>query len=102
MKVLLICSGGMSSAIVMKALTDAAAKRSVPIEADAVGSGAAQDEIGKGTWEVVLVAPQVRNRYRTFKEYADAAGVPILNIPPRAYSPLGGEALLDLALSGKE
>lgn len=101
MKVLFICSGGMSSAITMKAFADAAAHANVDLVSDAVGSGEAQDAIGQGDWDMVLVAPQVRNRYATFKGYADARGIPIENIPPRMYSPLGGQGLLDLALKIK-
>jgi len=101
MRILLVCSGGMSSAIVMKTLAEAGTKRGMDLQVEAVGSGEAQDAIGRSAWDVVLVAPQVRNRFRTFKEYADENGIPIENIPPRLYSPLGGDGLLDLALSIK-
>ncbi|WP_179394264.1 PTS sugar transporter subunit IIB [Lacticaseibacillus absianus] len=95
-KVLFVCSGGMSSAIVEKALKAEADKAGVELEANAVGSGEAQDAIAGNDWDIVLVAPQVRNRFNTFKEYADAKGIRIENIPPRDYSPLGGKHLLDL------
>lgn len=95
-KVLFVCSGGMSSAIVEQALEDEAKKANIEIESSAVGSGEAQDAIEQNDWDIVLVAPQVRNRFDTFKEYADKKGVQIENIPPRDYSPLGGKHLLDL------
>lgn len=95
-KVLFICSGGMSSAIVEKALKTEADKAAVELEANAVGSGEAQDAIEQNDWDIILVAPQVRNRFATFKQYADAKGVRIENIPPRDYSPLGGKHLLEI------
>ncbi len=94
-KVLFVCSGGMSSAIVEKALLDEAKKAGIEIEANAVGSGEAQDAIEGEPWDIVMVAPQVKNRYDTFKVYADKMNVPIVNIPPRDYSPLGGKHLLE-------
>lgn len=69
--VLLVCSGGMSSAIVLKDLEKEFQKLGEPLRAKAVGSGQAQDEISAGEWDLVLVAPQVRNRLKTFQQYAD-------------------------------
>ena len=95
-KVLFICSGGMSSAIVEKALKDEAGKAGIQIESSAVGSGQAEDAINQGGWDIVLVAPQVRNRFDVFKGFADAKGIRIATIQPRDYSPLGGKYVLDL------
>lgn len=95
-KVLFVCSGGMSSAIVEKALLEEAKKAGIEIEANAVGSGEAQDAIDGDAWDIVMVAPQVKNRFDIFKEFADKKQIPIVNIPPRDYSPLGGKHLLDI------
>lgn len=65
-KVLFICSGGMSSAIVEQALDDEAKKAGVDVTSSAVGSGEAQDAINKDDWDIVLVAPQVKNRFDTY------------------------------------
>jgi len=95
-KVLFICSGGMSSAIVEKALDKEAEKQNVDIITSAVGTGEAEDAINKKDWDIVLVAPQVKHRFSTFEKYAKEKGVPISLIPPRDYSPLGGPSLLKL------
>ncbi len=95
MKVLFVCSGGMSSAIVVNALKKEADKNGVELEANAVGTQEFDAEVRDG-WDVALVAPQVRHRFDGFKESADAAGVPCQVIPPQAYSPLGGPTLLKL------
>jgi len=97
-KVLFICSGGMSSAIVEKALDKEATKQGIELVTSAVGTGEAENEINKNEWDIVLVAPQVKHRFPTFKEYADKKEVPIVLIPPRDYSPLGGPSLLKLII----
>ena len=97
--VLLICSGGISSAIVLKNLEKEFEKRDEKLEAKAVGSGQAQDEISTGDWDLVLVAPQMRNRLKVFRRYADRRGIQICAIPPVAYGPLGG---LELVKTVKE
>ncbi|WP_170006436.1 PTS sugar transporter subunit IIB [Bacillus fonticola] len=92
-KILFVCAGGMSSAIVVKALKIEASKQGLEVDVNAVGTSDVESEIGKG-WDVVMVAPQVRHRFDAVKKVADQAGVPCEPIPPQAYSPLGGPKLL--------
>lgn len=93
MKVLFVCAGGMSSAIVVKALQKEAKKHDQDMVVQAIGSNEVADEIGLG-WDVCMVAPQIRHRFDQVKKQADEAGVPCGSIPPQAYTPLGGPLLL--------
>lgn len=93
MKILLVCSGGMSSAIVVKAIEKEAAKTGLTFEVKSVGSGEFAEEIKNG-WDVALVAPQVRHRFDFFKETAAEYNVPAAVIPPQGYSPMGGAVIL--------
>lgn len=93
MKVLFVCSGGMSSAIIVNTLKKEAQKNGMEMEVLAVGTSEFPAEVQNG-WDIAMVAPQVRHRFNLFKESADEANVPIEQIPPTAYSPLGGPALL--------
>lgn len=93
MKVLFVCSGGMSSSIVVNALKKEGEKAGVEMEVHAIGTGEVAEEIGNG-WDVCMVAPQIRHRFDSVKASADAAGVPCGPIPPQAYTPLGGPTLL--------
>ena len=77
MKVLFVCSGGMSSTIAVNALKKEAAKH---------------DEVKNG-WNCVMVAPQIRHRFDNIKAAADAQNIPCALIEPMAYSPLGGPKL---------
>lgn len=54
MKVLFVCSGGMSSSIVVKALKTEAQKHGTDMEVLAIGTNEVAEEIQKG-WDVVMV-----------------------------------------------
>ena len=93
MKVLFVCSQGMSSAIAVNALKKEAEKNGIDIVVNAVSTQEFEEEVKAG-YDVAMVAPQVRHRYDYLKEYAEAAKVPCALIQPQAYSPLGGAKLL--------
>lgn len=93
MRVLLVCSGGMSSAIVVKAIQDTARKQGLELFVKSIGTGEYEDEIRKG-WDAALVAPQVRHRLAVFEKTAREFGVAIAVMSPQAYSPLGGPMAL--------
>ncbi|MGG3609627.1 PTS sugar transporter subunit IIB [Priestia megaterium] len=95
MKVLFVCAGGMSSAIVVSALKKEGQKHDLNLEVLAVGTQEFDSEVRNG-WDVAMVAPQVKHRFDGFKQSADEVGVPCQVIPPQAYSPLGGPTLLKL------
>lgn len=93
MKILFVCSLGMSSTIAVNALKKEAQSKSIEIEVNAVSTQQFEEEIKKG-YDVAMVAPQVRHRFDTLSEQAKEAGVPCEMIQPQAYSPLGGPKLL--------
>ena len=66
MKVLFVCSGGMSSAIVVNALKKEAEKKGMNMEVHAIGTNEVEEEVKNG-WDVVMVAPQVRHRFDSVK-----------------------------------
>lgn len=93
MKVLLVCSQGMSSAIAAKALQDTAQKQGLDITVTECSTQAFAEEIKNG-YVIGMVAPQIRHRYDVLKKQADDAGVPCVLIQPQGYTPLGGPKLL--------
>lgn len=97
MKILFVCSAGMSSTIAVNALKDAAAKKGVDLEVLAVGTQAFEEEVHKG-YDAAMVAPQIRHRFDYLKAAANEAKVPCALILPQAYSPLGGDKLLQQVL----
>lgn len=96
MRVLFVCSAGMSSTIAVNALKKEAQKQGVDMEVLAVGTQEFEEEVKNG-WDIAMVAPQVRHRFDYLKEYASNANVPCELIKPQAYSPLGGPKLLKQA-----
>ena len=92
MKVLFVCSQGMSSAIAVNALKKEAEKNGVDMEVKAVSTQEFEEEVKAG-YDVAMVAPQIRHRFDYLKAYADEAKVPCALIQPQAYSPLGGAKL---------
>ena len=92
MKVLFVCSQGMSSAIAVNALKKEAEKNGVEMEVLAVSTQEFEEEVKKG-YDVSMVAPQIRHRFDLLKEFADEAKVPCALIQAQAYSPLGGPKL---------
>lgn len=93
MKVLLVCSQGMSSAIAAKALQDAAQKKGLDMTVTECSTQAFAEEIKNG-YAIGMVAPQIRHRYDVLKQQAQNAGVPCILIQPQGYTPLGGAKLL--------
>lgn len=93
MKVLFVCSQGMSSTIAVNALKKEAEAKGIEMEVLAVSTQQFPDEVKKG-YDVSMVAPQIKHRFALLKEDADKAGVPCGQIEPMAYSPLGGPKLL--------
>lgn len=93
MKALMVCSGGMSSAIIVKAIEKEAEKAGVALTVKSIGTGEFAEEVKNG-WDIVLVAPQVRHRLETFKEAAAELSVPVIVIPPQGYTPFGGAVVL--------
>ncbi|CAM3723389.1 PTS sugar transporter subunit IIB [Erysipelothrix urinaevulpis] len=93
LRVLFVCSQGMSSEIAVNALKDEGAKNGIEIEVKAVSTQEFEDEI-KNDWNCALVAPQIRHRFKVLKPMAETINVPCEMIEPMAYTPLGGPKLL--------
>ena len=93
MKVLFVCSGGMSSAIVVNALKKAAANEGIEMEVLAIGSVELDAEL-ENDWDIVMIAPQIRHRYNDLLKITEEKGIPCGLIATKSYSPLGGKDIL--------
>ncbi|WP_073998239.1 PTS sugar transporter subunit IIB [Anaerococcus urinomassiliensis] len=98
MKVLFVCSMGMSSSMAVNGLKEEGAKNNVEIEVNAIGSSGLEDEIKNG-YDIVMVAPQIRHRFKDLEEIAKKYNIPIELIEPVAYSPMGSEKLYEQAMN---
>ncbi|MGL5616713.1 MAG: PTS sugar transporter subunit IIB [Sarcina sp.] len=93
-KILLICSAGMSTSLLVTKMEKAAAERGLNFEISATGSGTYKAEAAKA--DVLLLGPQVRFMIR---EVSSAIpGKPIEVIDMKAYGKVDGSAVLDQAI----
>lgn len=97
MKIAILCFGGWSSSLlgkkIEKGLSDRGRKASVttyPVEA---GLGQMK------SFDVVLVAPQVRHMARSVIQTGEKMGVPVLELTMDEYSGKGLSELLDRVLA---
>ncbi|MFA6075963.1 MAG: PTS sugar transporter subunit IIB [Negativicutes bacterium] len=93
MKILMVCAGGMSSAMVIRAIEQEGVKQGLEMKVKAVGIYEFEDEIKNG-WDVGLVAPQVRHCLANFQKAGNEANVPVIAMSPQCYTPLGGARAL--------
>ena len=91
---LIVCSGGMSSAIVVNAIKSEAQKQNIEINVKSIGTGEFKSEI-KNNWDLILVAPQIRHRFDDLELQAKEMQISIELILPQNYSPLGGTNLIE-------
>lgn len=94
MKVLMVCSGGMSSAIVVKAIKQAAEKEGYDLDIQAVGTREFENELPH--FDLGLVAPQVKHQYKELKAIGDKLNKPVELIPPMGYTPIGAPKVLEM------
>lgn len=86
MKILLCCAGGLSSSIVKKKMREYGEKIGEEIIINAVGTSEIDAELEKGGYQVLLYAPQVRNRVKDIQESAAKAGIPCDLMAPQDYA----------------
>ena len=69
MNILLICSAGMSTSMMMKRMKEAAAAKHINANIWAVGEGLAKEHIPKA--DIILLGPQVRYLLQKIEEMAE-------------------------------
>lgn len=96
-KILLCCSAGMSTSLLVEKMKKAALDKQVQVEIEAIPVVEFESRIHEA--DVVLIGPQVKYRWAQFKQVADANGKPIEVIDMMAYGMMNGVKVLDQALS---
>jgi PTS system cellobiose-specific IIB component len=98
-KIMLCCSAGMSTSMLVKKMREAAAEQGKEVEIEAYGA-THFDEVVKD-YDVVLLGPQVKYMLNDLKGRAEAYNVPVEAISPMDYGTMNGSKVLDFALSLK-
>jgi PTS system cellobiose-specific IIB component len=100
MKIVLVCSAGMSTSLLVEAMRHAASEQQIEAEITSAGAEQLADLLPSAA--VVLVAPQIRHRFARIAQAASAAGVPAVLLDQRAYGLVDGAAALAQALAAEQ
>ncbi|WP_426461326.1 PTS sugar transporter subunit IIB [Mycoplasma hafezii] len=93
MKALLICSGGMSTQILIAQLEKEALKAGMQIfSANAIGANEMDDY--EDGFDIILVAPQIKYKFDEISEFANKKGVKVYQIDLTEYNPVGAGKLI--------
>ncbi len=95
-KILLVCSSGMSTSILVKSMQKASIEGNFPADISSAPVAGIEDKLGDV--DALLVGPQIRHRFSKLKEIAEKAKVPIELIPAQIYGLVDGKAALNLAI----
>lgn len=93
-KILLVCSAGMSTSLMVNKMKDAAAKKGLETEIWAVADAEAANNIDKA--DILMLGPQVR--FLESKMKAIAGSKPVTVIDMQAYGQMNGQKVLEQAL----
>ena len=93
-KILLVCSAGMSTSFMVNKMKDAAKARGIEAEICAVADAEAEANIANA--DIMMLGPQVR--FLESKMKGIAGGKPVTVIDMMAYGSMNGEKVLDQAL----
>lgn len=96
-KIMLCCSAGMSTSLLVKKMVDAAEERDLPVQIEAWGVAEFDTQFPK--YQVVLLGPQVKYMLPTLSQKAAAHGIPVQAIDMMDYGMQRGDKVLDYALS---
>ncbi|EAF8065752.1 PTS sugar transporter subunit IIB [Listeria monocytogenes] len=95
--IMLVCSAGMSTSLLVKKMTEAIEKQQV--DAAVIAVAEADFDKYKGNVDVVLLAPQVRFLEKNLKRVLDPLGIPVAFINGIDYGTMDGEKVLNDALA---
>ncbi|WEV71253.1 PTS fructose transporter subunit IIA [Lactobacillus sp. ESL0785] len=96
MKILLSCSGGMSSSLIATGLEKEGKKRGQDVIVKATGTENVADDLSADQYDVVLLAPQAVYRKQAVADEAKDHNIKFVMIPRTMYNPLAAGKLLDL------
>ncbi|MBS4536311.1 PTS sugar transporter subunit IIB [Clostridium sp. D2Q-14] len=95
-RILLACSSGMSTSLLVSKMKEIAKLRNLKVEIWAVGNEKVDTDMEKA--DVLFIGPQMRFLKKKLDKKADKLGIHIEVIDSIAYGRVDGEAVLNRAL----
>ncbi|MEP9405582.1 PTS sugar transporter subunit IIB [Peribacillus frigoritolerans] len=96
MNILLCCSAGMSTSLLVNKMEKAAVEEGLNVKIQAVATMEVRNHIDEV--DVILLGPQVRYLLNDIKKIGDEKGVPVDTINPMHYGSCNGKEVLRTAL----
>lgn len=96
MKILLVCSGGMSTALLVQKMQKESEKFNGNFDIKAIAISSFDEEVKKA--DVILLGPQIRYKLKALKQIADKYNKPIDVIDPVTYGRVEGAKALNQAI----
>lgn len=94
-KILLVCSAGMSTSILVKKMQDEAKSRGLEIDIEAIPEAEVKNH---SNFSIIMLGPQVRFLKSKF-DYIEKQGIPVTIIDSLKYGRMDGKSVLDDALA---
>lgn len=96
MNILLCCSAGMSTSLLVNKMKKAAVEEGLSVKIQAVATMEVRNHINEV--DVILLGPQVRYQLNDIKKIGDEKGIPVDTINPMHYGTCNGKEVLRTAL----
>lgn len=97
--ILLVCSAGMSTSLLVSRMEKAAEKRDLDIDIAALSASEAENHLSSKNVDVILLGPQVRYMQGQFEKKVAGQEIEVAVIDMRDYGLVDGEKVLDTALA---
>lgn len=97
MKILLVCSAGMSTSLLVSKMRKAAEEKQLTAEIDAVGESQLKNHLED--LDVVLIGPQVRYLESKIRKLVEPKGIKVDVIDSIAYGMIQGDKVLEQAIN---
>ena len=99
MKIILVCSAGMSTSMLVKKMKESAEARNIEAEISAIAESQLKNNMEN--LDVVLIGPQVRYLEKKIKQQLEPQGIKVDIIDQLAYGMMKGDKVLDQAIALK-
>lgn len=96
MKIILVCSAGMSTSLLVNKMRKAAEEQGIRAEIDAVPESQLKNNLNG--LDVVLIGPQVRYLEKKVRDLVEPRGVQVDIIDTMAYGMVQGDKVLNQAI----
>lgn len=97
MKIILVCSAGMSTSMLVNKMKKSAEERNITADIEAMAESELKNNLDN--LDVVLIGPQVRYLEKKIKAQLDPKGIKVEVIDQRAYGMIQGDKVLDQAIA---